>query len=203
MEQVAGIAALANICDQGGVCACEDTIFALLEGDTMCLDVICLLLFHTPFIGPEEEIEAVERDFDRTPETSLTPDQDSNSYCFFMEAGPLLLLSEMSNWHFSSALFASIRRTQFYPQIVQRLARIIAREGMKPPTRDGKRLGKLCRRIISPLVGREVLSAEVEQLLRSRPVSERVAASLLEKSSSLNTVEVIGSLMPCLLDGTD
>jgi len=198
MEQVAGLVALANICDQGGVSACESTLFALLEGDPMCLDVISILLFHTPFIGPEEEVEKRDRVFDRTPQDSLTPDQDSDAYCNFMKAGPILLLTEMSKWRFGSALFASIRkRSEFYPQVVHRILRIIAREGMSNLTNDGKRLGKMCRKFFPSLIGDGVLSAEVEKKLVTCPVSNAVATKLL--LPSMETKDILSSL-PQLLD---
>lgn len=198
MEQVAGLVALANICEQGGVSACESTLFALLEGDPMCLDVICILLFHTPFIGPEEELEQWDQVFDRTPEDSLTPDQDSNAYCNFMKVGPISLFTEMSKWRFGSAFFASIRKcSEFYPQVVHRILRIIAREGMSNPTNDGKQLGKMCRKFLPSLIGDGILSAEMETTLISGPVSNAVATKLL--LPSMETKNILSSL-PQLLD---
>jgi hypothetical protein len=195
MEQVGGIAAIANACEQGGVCACEAAIFALLEGDPMCLDVISILLFRTPFIGPEQELEEREDEFDETPEDGLTPDQDSEAYCFFMESGPILLFSNMAKWNFSSALFASIRRSEFYPQVVQRIMRIIAREGMSNPTRDGRRLGKTCRRFLPHLLGSGVLSEDTVERLQSHRVSTTVSSALLEPMTPEQMVHSIPHLL--------
>jgi hypothetical protein len=180
MEQVAGITAIANACAQGGVSACEAAMFALLEGDPMCLDVICIMLFRTPFIGPDEELEKQENEFDCVEENGLTPDQDSAAYCSFMEAGPILLLSTMASWNFSSALFSSIRQSQFYTKAVQRIARIIAREAKVNPTRDGQRLGGLCRKILPHLLGSDVLSVDAVRILKAKRVSTSVSSALLE-----------------------
>jgi len=195
MEQVAGIAAIANICEQGGVCACEAAVFALLEGDPMCLDVICILLFRTPFIGPEQELDEREDEFANVEEDGLTPDQDSEAYCFFMEEGPLLLLSNLANWNFSSALFSSIRHSQYYAQAVQRIVRIIGREGMSHPSRDGLRLGKRCRKILPHLLGSDVLSMDVINFLKVQPIPRSVSSVLLEPM----TPEQLLSSLPQLL----
>jgi len=195
MEQVAGIAAIANACEQGGVCACEAAVFALLEGDPMCLDVICILLFRTPFIGPEEEFEKQEDEFDSVEEDELTPDQDSEPYCLFMKAGPILLLSTMAKYNFGSALFSSIRHSQFYAQAVQRIVRIIAREGQSNPTRDGRRLGELCRRILPHFLGSDILPVNAIKILKAQPVSASVSSALLKPM----TPEQLVSSLPQLL----
>lgn len=168
-------------------------MFALLEGDSMCLDVCCLLLGNTPFIGPEEQIPEVQNDFYATPEDQLTPDQETEAYITYMSQGLLLLFNNMIQWKFSSALFAAIRRTQFYPLALQRIVRIIGREGMPNPTRDGQKLGKSCRKLLPHFVGLDVVTPEIVEILKSK-VSQSVAARLLTPMTPLEMQESILNL---------
>jgi hypothetical protein len=147
MEQIAGVLALANICQQAGAISTSDVIFALLEGDVMYLEALAQTLYWTGYIGPTDENEH-DNDFHNCPPTQLTPDQTKAVYIRTMAEGPLLLLREASRYNkIGQALFAAFRTDcQFYHLLVQRLLRLMARETLG--TTDGTKLGKMARSIL-------------------------------------------------------
>ena len=175
MEQMAGVLALANTCLQAEEPATSDVLFALLEGDTMYIEVLAQTLYWTGYIGPEEENEN-ERDFDNCPPTALTPDQTKPAYIRTMKEGPLLLLREMTKYQLGLGLYAALKQCQFYHLLVQRLLRLTAREALK--TSDGKALGKMARTIL----GKGILSD-----VNVAPISEETAEDILNNAGSILT----------------
>jgi hypothetical protein len=146
MEQMGGVLGLANICREGEEPGTEAVLFALLEGDPMYVDVLIQTLHWTGFIAPDG-VEPEGR-FDGPP-TQLTPDQDLDPYVRTMSAGPVSLLSEMAKWCFAGALWSAMQRSEFYHLLIQRLLRLTAREALG--TKDGRRLGKPARKILSSM----------------------------------------------------
>lgn len=175
MEQMAGILALANVCEQAEEHSTCNVLFALLEGDSMYLEVLAQTLYHTGYIGPESKCKN-EWDFENCPTDELTPDQDKDAYIRTMKEGPLLLLREMSKYKLGLALFAALRQCQFYHLLVQRLLRLTAREALKKA--DGRALGKMVRLIL----GDGILSG-----VKVAPVSKKTAKSIIENAGSTLT----------------
>jgi hypothetical protein len=63
-----------------------------------------------------------------------------------MDEGPLSLLHEMTKYKLGMALFAALKKCQFYHLLMQRLLRLTAREALQ--TSDGRALGKKARAIL-------------------------------------------------------
>jgi hypothetical protein len=147
MEQMAGVLALANICQQAGAISTSNVIFALLEGNVMYLETLAQTLYWTAYIGPTDENEHHYNDFN-CPSTQLTPGQTKAAYIRTMAQGPLLLLREASRYNkIGQALFAAFRTDcQFYHLLVQRLLRLMARETLG--TTDEAKLGQMARSIL-------------------------------------------------------
>jgi hypothetical protein len=51
MEQLGGVLGLASLCEHGGEPYAERVLFAVLEGDTMYVDVMMQTLYWTGFIS--------------------------------------------------------------------------------------------------------------------------------------------------------
>ena len=73
------------------------------------------------------------------PPTELIPDQDAQPYCRMLE-GPVQLLEWVAKFNFAEALWAGMRKSEFYHLFIQRLLRWIARE--QRSTRDDKAIGR-------------------------------------------------------------
>jgi hypothetical protein len=185
IEQMAGVLMLAKICVQGGEEGSSDVLFALLEGDTMYVEVLAQTIYWTGYIGPEDENED-SRAFSDCPPTELSPDQTKFAYIRTLSEGPLLLLHEMTRYRLGMALFDGLRRCSFYHLLVHRLLRIVAREAQK--TNDGVKLGRLVRVILGKgILGRDSMLD---------PVSVETAENILENAedelltSSVSTEEI-------------
>jgi hypothetical protein len=190
IEQMAGVLGLANICVQGGEGATSDVLFALLEGDTMHVEVLAQTIHWTGYIGPEDKNQD-ENSFSDCRATSLTPDQTDDAYIRTLSEGPLLLLQEMTRYKLGMALFEARRQCRFYRLLVRRLLRIVAREVQN--TKDGVKLGRLVRVILGKgILGRASMTD---------PVSAEIAENILENAESLTrmphavTTEVVEKLL--------
>jgi hypothetical protein len=151
-------------------------LLALLEGDTMYVDVMMQTLYWTGFISKKDRIGR----WGDIPPTRLTPDQNDHPYVKAMAEGPLLLLLEMTKYGFAEALWAAMRNSEFYHLLIQRLLRLIAREVLG--TRDGLRLAPMARKVLPKL-------CDVEHSL----LSDRVAKSVAEKIIRGNAATVLSS----------
>jgi hypothetical protein len=112
MEQMGGVLGLASLCEQGGEFYAERVLFALLEGDTMYLDVLMQTLYWTGFIRKKDD-RVGGQCWGDIPPTRLTPDRDDHPYVKTMAEGPLLLLLEMTKYGFAEALWAAMRNSEF------------------------------------------------------------------------------------------
>eukprot|EP00574_Skeletonema_japonicum_P012885 CAMPEP_0201735248 /NCGR_PEP_ID=MMETSP0593-20130828/36557_1 /ASSEMBLY_ACC=CAM_ASM_000672 /TAXON_ID=267983 /ORGANISM="Skeletonema japonicum, Strain CCMP2506" /LENGTH=364 /DNA_ID=CAMNT_0048228765 /DNA_START=27 /DNA_END=1121 /DNA_ORIENTATION=+ len=148
MEQLAATVGLAKICldyDEEGA---AEVLFALLEGDPMYIDVLIQTIHWTGLIDHDgDDNNDVHSDgFSNCPPTKLTPDQDSYSYVKLMSTGPLRLLVEMTKYKFGGALFEAMKESEFHHLFLQRLLRLVGREGIN--TNDGSKLGPMARKIL-------------------------------------------------------
>lgn len=119
----------------------------------MYIDVLIQTLHWTGLIvedSDDDDPMLNRNDFYDAPPTQLTPDQDSEPYVKTMSQGPLLLLVEMTKYVFGPALWAALGRSEFYHLLVQRLLRLTAREAKQ--TRDGRKLGRMARRVLTHMV---------------------------------------------------
>lgn len=173
MEQMAAVLSLANVCQQAEEAGTCDVLFALLEGDTMYLEAVAQTLYWTGYVGPEDECTN-ENAFYNCPPTKLTPDQEQSAYIRVMDEGPLSLLHEMTKYKLGMALFAALKKCQFYHLLMQRLLRLTAREALQ--TSDGRALGKKARAII----GNGILGC-----VKVAVVSKTTAANILENTASV------------------
>ena len=81
MEQLAAVLALGSICADCEEEGCADTLFALLEGDPMYVDVLIQSIHWTGLIDREDlDDESFSRGFSNVPPTKLTPDQSSKVF---------------------------------------------------------------------------------------------------------------------------
>mmetsp|Transcript_13575 Transcript_13575/g.28068 ORF Transcript_13575/g.28068 Transcript_13575/m.28068 type:complete len:328 (-) Transcript_13575:984-1967(-) len=195
MENMGGVLALANICREGEEPGTDSVAFGLLEGDKMYVDVLILTLHATPLIIEEERNETdgdvLSRGFYDLPPSQLTPDQDSAPYVRTMSEGPLLLLKRMCDCVIGKALFAAMARSDFYHLLVQRLLRLAAREALG--TRDGLRLGKMARSVLShmfvipTLLTNPLTKTQADQVMK--------AASVKLTTPFVTTANAIESLL--------
>ncbi len=148
IEQLAGVVGLASTCSDYEEEGAEETLFALLEGDPMYVDVLIQTIHWTGLID-HESCDEKFNGFNDAP-TLLTPDQDSKPYVKLMSTGPLRLLVEMTQYKFGSALWSAMKESEFYPLFLQRLLRLIGRE--KIGTHDGVKLGPLARKILMNII---------------------------------------------------
>lgn len=187
MEQIAAVLALASICREGEEPGTESVVFALLEGDTMYVDVLAQTLYWTAFIGEgEEDLEYSKWE---VPPTKLTPDQETPSYAKTMLQGPLLLLTEASRYCFAPALWEALRQSRFYHLLCQRLLRLVAREGMNG---DARKLGKSARHILAAMINVDAIppigDAQVSETILS-------TANQVLTSPEAATAEAINNLL--------
>ena len=189
MEWVAGTWALANLIKRGGAAACEDVAFALLEGDRMYLDVLIISITNTPFIGPEEEAREKLLLYQQYKDArvNLTPDQESPDYCRTLKTGPLYILSEIGKLKFGAALFAAMKESKVFYLLIQRLLRLVGREGMG--FEDGKELGPMCREVLPQICKGDMMPDTVENLFQRGPMDPDGAAKLLEKVPEFDSPE--------------
>ena len=144
MEQMAGVLALKSLCDDGKT---ESVLFSLLNADPMIIDVLIQTIHWTGRIDDED----LERDEGfNGPPTELSPDQSAKPYVQFMSRGPLGLMVAMSQFKFSPALWAALERSEFFPLLIRRLLRLVAREAMG--THDGTKLAPKSRKILQNLL---------------------------------------------------
>jgi hypothetical protein len=155
LEHVAGLISLVAMC-QGEImkakgCGdgeCEAVLFALLEAAPMSITVLLEFLIWTPYIGPEENYSEVQDAFHTARVTrALTPDQQSQDYCQALRGGICLIFLLLEEAGPSKTVFINVMvKHTLFPLLVQRLLRIVAREGMGTP--DGKDLGTFARKIL-------------------------------------------------------
>lgn len=148
LEQLSATVGLARRCldyDEEGA---AEVLFALLEGDPMYIDVLIQTIHWTGLIDHDgDDNNRVHSDgFSNCPPTKLTPDQDSHSYVKLMSTGPLRLLVEMTKYKFGGALFEAMKESEFHHLFLQRLLRLVGREGIN--TNDGSKLGPMARKIL-------------------------------------------------------
>jgi hypothetical protein len=196
MEQVGGFVAISNLAAEGDIAACQDVLCALLEGNPMYIDVICLFMSNTFFIGVEQDSNENNRicnTFDRAgvlgqtfkkdkyPPT-LTPDQTHAGYIRVMNEGPLLLMLEMAKYPFGPAFFAAMQSSPYFHLTFQRLLRWVARETTGTP--DGRAFGRKLRSKILPQFGmllfqNDETTASFQKLLNRGPVSQDISQQIL------------------------
>jgi len=167
----------------------------------MYMDVLCLFMSGTPYIGPEgEELENAKLEFQSCmakPTSTLTPDQYTNSYVNAMKSGPLLLLDEIIKQcnkerqpNLILALFHRMKQSIVYHLVIQRFLRLIARQVIG--TKDGKELGPYCQRIL-PYLCHDMMSKRVEKLLSSskeEPIlNHHLANALLLKTNEFTSTD--------------
>eukprot|EP00986_Skeletonema_menzelii_P020725 scaffold32136_cov166-Skeletonema_menzelii.AAC.2 len=113
----------------------------------MYIDVLIQTIHWTGFIDHDgDDNNDVFSGFSNCPPTKLTPDQDSKPYVKAMSTGPLRLLVEMTKYKFGGALFKAMKESEFYHLFLQRLLRLVGREGIN--TNDGSKLGPMARKIL-------------------------------------------------------
>ncbi|KAL9185635.1 hypothetical protein ACHAXT_003412 [Thalassiosira profunda] len=162
MEQMAGVLALKSLCDDGKT---ESVLFSLLNADPMIIDVLIQTIHWTGRIADED----LERDEGfNGPPTELSPDQSAKPYVQFMSRGPLGLMVAMSQFKFSPALWAALERSEFYPLLIRRLLRLVAREALG--THDGTKLAPKARKILQNLLP----GIDLQPLKRKQTATERV-----------------------------
>jgi hypothetical protein len=171
LEQLSATVGLARRCldyDEEGA---AEVLFALLEGDPMYIDVLIQTIHWTGFIDHDgdDNNRVFSNGFSNCPPTKLTPDQDSQSYIKLMSTGPLRLLVEMTKYKFGGALFEAMKESEFYHLFLQRLFRLVGREGIN--TNDGSKLGPMARKILLKVlpginVEKKIDAAKAQNLLR-------------------------------------
>ncbi len=152
LENYAAIIGLAGICEHGGVEATMDCLLGLCQGNPMYMDVLCLSVSNTEYIGPLEKylkgclFRAHCKSYPhskRFQADRVSPDQDHIFYIKFMNIGPLAICREMMKYNFRNAFFASIQRSDYFHLLIVKMLRIIARETLGKS--DGFYLGQTCR----------------------------------------------------------
>ena len=181
MEWIAGSWALANLIKRGGAAACEDVAFALLEGNSMYIDVLILTLTNTPFIGPEEEAKEKLLLFQQYTDArvNLTPDQVSKDYCRTLKTGPLYILHEIGKLKFGAALFAAMKKSKVFYLLIQRLLKLVGREGLG--YEDGIELGPMSRELLPQLCHGGLMPDTVANLFQRGPMDADGAEKLMAK----------------------
>lgn len=188
MEWCGGVCALANICKRKGKAGCEEVIYALLEGNQMYCDVLCLFISGTPYIGLEGDgLDNAKEAFDncvKQPTRLLTPDQRTSEYTNIMKVGPFMLLDEIiknCSPNLVMAFFeAGIKKSIIFHLVIQRLLRLICRSVLQ--TKDGVELAPYCKRIL-PYLCNGLMSRRVEELLTG------TVSSITRKGESSNNDE--------------
>jgi hypothetical protein len=198
MEQLGGMCGLTAMSIEG---AAEQVMFALLKADTMCLDVILLMIYQTPLILPEDDIEkhANQNAFTSYSTDNFTPDQDSPAYIQSMINGPIGLLEQLAEYTHGKAFFGAIRKTRFWHFLVRRLLRVMAREAQR--TKDGVKLGKRIRTIFVALFADD-LDPKILKALRIGPVNTLVAETILENEKSLDSPGTVISNLNAIFEYT-
>lgn len=188
MEWVSGTYALACTIEQGKNPACEDVVFALLQGDPMHLDVLIITMSNTPLIGTTDEIIDKTHMFHeyRDARHQLTPDQETRSYIKTLQTGPLFILQQAGRVDLGLALFAAMRKSPVFPLLIQRMLRLIGREGMETP--DGKELGPMCRELVPKLCAGHIPDT-VKDMFDKGPMDLEGATNLLEHVAEFNDIE--------------
>lgn len=189
MEWVAGTYALGDIIQKGGASAVEDVVFALLEGDPMYIDVLIVTLTGTPFIGPEDlakEKIILFHEY-RDSRQQMTPDQDDEVYIKFLKIGPLRILQAAARLKLGVGFFVALRKSPVFHFLVQRLLRIIGREGTETP--DGVALGGICRELL-PLICDGMMPEAIKKLLKD-PLDMEKALKLLDHVAEFTSLEDI------------
>ena len=183
MEQTGTCLAIANLCKQAGEASTENSVFSLLGGDPMHVDVLLQQFYWTGAITEENDMqqlnigfEVCQRNYSGFDPHKLTPDQDSSAYCMVMKEGPVLWLSMVARYNnFSRAMWAAFGRSKFYHLFVQRLLRWAARETKR--TKDGIALGGKARKILCSMF------PDLKQI--KNPLSEKASARVLEEGGSV------------------
>ena len=198
MEQLGGMCGLTAMSLEGEA---ERVMFALLKADTMCLDVILLMIYQTPLILPEDDIEKHpnQNAFSSYSTDNFTPDQDGQAYIQSMINGPIGLLEQLAEYAHGAAVFGAIRKTRFWHFLVRRLLRIMAREAQW--TKDGVKLGKKIRTIFAALCADD-LDPTILEALRIGPVNTLVAESLMENEKSLDSPGTVKSNLSAIFEYT-
>jgi hypothetical protein len=197
-EQLGGMCGLTAMCLEGEA---EQVMFALFKADTMCLDVILLMIYQTPLILPEDDIEKHPNQNAFTSEgaESFTPDQDGPAYIQSMISGPIGLLEQLADYTHGMAFFGAIRKTRFWHFLVRRLLRLMAREAQR--TKDGIKLGKKIRTIFAALCADD-LDPKILKALRIGPVNTLVAETILENERALDSPGAVKSNLVAIFEYT-
>jgi hypothetical protein len=196
MEQLGGMCGLTAMSLEGEA---EQVMFALLKADTMCLDVILLMIYQTPLILPEDDIEKHpnQNTFTSYSTDSFTPDQDGPAYIQSMISGPIGLLEQLAEYTHGDAFFGAIRNTRFWHFLVRRLLRIMAREAQR--TKDGIKLGKKIRTVFAALCKND-LNPKILEALRIGPVNTLVAETILENEKALDSPGTVKSNLNAIFE---
>ena len=179
---------MADLIRKGGNTACEDVIFALLEGDPMYIDVFIVTMTNTPFIGPEDKAKEKLLLFHeyRDARTQLTPDQDDVAYGRTLKTGPMFILQELGKLKMGAALFAAMQKSKVYPLLIHRFMRLIGREGLG--NEDGIELGPICRDLL-PKLCKGTIPAQMVEVLEKGPMPPDNALKVLDHAAEFDSVE--------------